>query len=67
MFDRVNELIAKLSDGETVFFRDHGPALLDADGRLTADVSPDGTHLTRLGYERWAAVLDDDLRKLMGY
>ena len=67
MFDRVNALIAKLSDGETVFYRDHGPALLDADGRLTTEVSPDGTHLTRLGYERWAGVLDDDLRKVMGY
>ena len=65
MFTRVNALIAKLADGKMVFFRDHGPSLLEPDGQLSEAVSPDGTHLSRFGYERWAAVLEPDLKKIM--
>lgn len=66
MYRHVNDILAKLSDEQTVFFRDHGSILLEADGQLTEAISPDGTHLTRLGYERWATVLEPDLKKLMG-
>ena len=66
MLDRVNRLISQFSDGKNVFFRDHGPFLLEADGQLSVAVSPDGTHLSRLGYERWAAPMEADLKKLLG-
>ena len=66
MFSSVNAIVAKFADEKTVFFSDHGPFILEPDGRLSEAVSPDGTHLTRLGYERWATALEPDLKKIIG-
>lgn len=66
LFRRVNQIVETLSDGKTVFYRDYGPALLEPDGRLSPEISPDGTHLTRKGYERWAEAMEPDLKQLFG-
>jgi lysophospholipase L1-like esterase len=60
-----NEQIAKLADGKAVVYRDIGPAFLDADGALPADVMPDALHLSEKGYARWAAALDEPLKVLL--
>jgi lysophospholipase L1-like esterase len=46
----VNEPLATMAD---VRFVDLGQALLEADGTMSEAISPDGTHLTKAGYERW--------------
>ncbi|HVU23462.1 MAG TPA: GDSL-type esterase/lipase family protein [Opitutus sp.] len=61
----VNPIIAKLDDGQHVFYRDIGDKFLDADGRIPADVMPDGLHPTEKGYEIWAAAVKDTLAELM--
>ena len=62
----VNALIAKCADGETVFYANPGPALLDSAGRLSPEMSFDTLHLTPKGYGVLAAAMEPEIRKLMG-
>ncbi len=62
----VNALIAKCADGDTVFYADPGPALLDAAGNLTPEMSFDTLHLTARGYATLAAAIEPQIRAIMG-
>lgn len=53
----VNARIAQLADGDGVRWLDAGSAFLDADGKISTDLMPDGLHPSDAGYERWAALL----------
>ena len=53
----LNSIIAQLNDGQWIRFLDIGGGFLDKDGNLNADVSPDGVHLTELGYQKWARAI----------
>jgi lysophospholipase L1-like esterase len=60
----VNRLISGCADGRSVFYADIGDALLDAQGRLAAEISPDRLHFSETGYAILAPRLDaliDDL------
>ncbi len=61
----VNEVISKLADGKSVWYLDLGPKLLDKDGKLPGDVSPDSLHLSEKGYQVWAETMDPLLKKMM--
>jgi lysophospholipase L1-like esterase len=61
----VNRLIRQCDDGEHVFYADVGTALLDSAGRLTRAISPDGVHLSPLGYARLTGRLDMELHKIL--
>ncbi len=63
---QVNALIARCADGETVFYADPGPALLDAAGGLSREMSFDMLHLTPLGYATLAAAMEPQIRAIMG-
>lgn len=54
---QVNAALASLDNGKNTFVRDIGAVFLDADGRLTHEVSEDFLHLTAEGYRRWAAAI----------
>jgi len=62
----VNETIAKLADGEHVFFLDIGPKFLTADGTLEKAIMPDLLHLSPRGYEIWAESIEPTLAELLG-
>jgi len=62
---RVNEILARLDDGATIRYLDVGPALLEHDGSLSADVMPDFLHPSVEGYRRWADAMDPLLRRLL--
>jgi lysophospholipase L1-like esterase len=62
VFAEVNRQLVAF-DGGPVSVRDVGGCLLEPDGRLTAEVSHDGTHLTRHGYERLADALGPLVRE----
>lgn len=62
----VNEAIAKLDDGEHVFFLDIGPKFLTADGTLERTIMPDLLHLSPRGYEIWAESIEPKLGELLG-
>lgn len=63
---RVNALIARCADNETVFYLDAGPPLLDAGGRLTSAVSFDMLHFTPAGYAILARTIAPQIHRLMG-
>lgn len=63
---KANERIAKLADGQNVFFLDVGPKFLAADGTLSKDIMPDLLHPNPKGYEIWAETIEPTVAKLMG-
>ena len=60
----INRLILRCADRHTVFYADIGGVLLDAQGRLTPEVSPDQLHFSAIGYARLAPLLDELIDKL---
>lgn len=62
---KVNEIIAKLDDGKSVFFLDIGDKFMKPDGMLTKDIMPDFLHLSPAGYQIWADAISPRLAELM--
>ena len=62
----VNSQIAKLDDGQHVFFKDIGKVFLDEKGELPKEVMPDLLHLSTDGYRRWAEAIEPDVARLLG-
>lgn len=62
---RVNEMIARCADGQSVVYVDPSPALLDRQGRLSPVIANDLLHLTPDGYARLSAVLDPVIRSIL--
>lgn len=65
VFAEVNRQLAAF-DGGPVSVRDVGGCLLEPDGTLSEEISLDGTHLTRRGYERLADALGPVVRERVG-
>jgi lysophospholipase L1-like esterase len=61
----VNPLIAKLDDGQHVFYLDIGSKFLDADGVLQPDIMADKLHPNEKGYVIWAEAVKGPLAELM--
>jgi beta-glucosidase len=61
-----NAIIAKLANGQTVFYLDIGPQFLAADGTLSKTIMPDLLHPNAQGYEIWAKAIEPTVAKLMG-
>ena len=60
-----NPIIAKLHDGQHVFYLDIGQKFLAADGSISRDIMNDGLHPTAKGYQIWADAVKDQLAELM--
>jgi beta-glucosidase len=61
----VNPLIAKLHDGQHVFYLDIGAKFLDAGGVLQPDIMADKLHPNEKGYVIWAEAVKAPLAELM--
>jgi lysophospholipase L1-like esterase len=61
-----NERIAKLADGQKIFYLDIGPKFLGPDGTLSKDIMPDRLHPNEKGYEIWATAIEPTIAKLLG-
>jgi lysophospholipase L1-like esterase len=61
----VNSIIAKLDDGQKVFFLDIGEKFLQPDGTLTREIMPDLLHLSPAGYQIWADAIQEKLTELV--
>jgi lysophospholipase L1-like esterase len=61
----VNPIIAKLHDGEHVFYLDIGEKFLAPDGSIPDDVMPDKLHPSEKGYEIWAEAVKEPLAELL--
>ncbi len=63
---KANKIIAKLADGENVFFLDINQKFLTPEGVLTKEVMPDFLHPHEMGYGIWAEAMEPTIAKLMG-
>lgn len=59
----VNDAIRKMADNKKVFVVDLYPAFLNSDKRLISEYTHDGLHLTAAGYQHWARILNERIRK----
>lgn len=62
---QVNAKIAKLDDGQHVYFLDIGDKFLESDGSLSKEIMPDFLHLSAKGYQIWADAIGPKLAELM--
>ena len=53
----INKELAKMVDNNKTFFVDCNDELLDENGRLTEEMSPDAIHFTSKAYEIWAQAI----------
>jgi lysophospholipase L1-like esterase len=60
----VNPIIARLNDGQHVFYLDIGPKFLDANGVLQPDIMADKLHPNEKGYVIWAEAVKEELAEL---
>jgi lysophospholipase L1-like esterase len=60
----INNIIAKLDDGKTVFYKDIGKDFLDQNGGLPGEIMPDYLHLSAKGYDIWGKAIKGDIEKL---
>jgi lysophospholipase L1-like esterase len=63
--EEVNRGLAKLDDGNHVFFLDIGSKFLEPDGTLPKTLMPDLLHPNTKGYVIWAAAIKEPLAKLL--
>lgn len=59
-----NQLIRKLATTNGIELIDTYQLMVDENGRLNVDYTPDGVHLNSLGYEVWSTELKTQLDKL---
>jgi lysophospholipase L1-like esterase len=62
---RLNKIIEKLGDNDTIFFKDYGPLLLQQDGSISPDIMADFLHPTVKGYQVWADAMAPDINILL--
>ncbi len=62
---QVNQALAKLADGKSVFYVDFGSRLIEPDGSISRQIMPDYLHLTAAGYEIWAEAMEPLLKQVL--
>ena len=63
---RVNELIQRCADNQSVVYLDPGRSMLGADGRISNQVLFDYLHPTMVGYAILGGAIDAQVRRMMG-
>ncbi len=61
----LDKMVARLDDGQHVFFHNYGAHFVGADGTLSAANQPDFLHLSEQGYRIWAAAMRPDIERLL--
>ena len=63
---QVNEALAKLDDGQHIFYMDLGPLFIQPDGSISKDIMPDYLHPNDAGYRIWANATEPKIKELSG-
>lgn len=66
VIDRINENLAKLSDGKKTRYLSINDKLADKDGKLYEGMTVDKLHLSLKGYQLWADALKPVFTELLG-
>ena len=61
----VNQALARLDDGQHIFYLDFGSQLIGNDGSISKDIMPDALHPNEAGYEIWARAMEPKLKELL--
>jgi lysophospholipase L1-like esterase len=64
--DKINGSIAKFADGKAIRYLNINDKLVDKEGKLLAQVSPDRLHLSVAGYQIWADSLKPIFTEILG-
>lgn len=64
--DQVNVRIKRCADNSSIFYLDAWPTLLDHQGTMSFQISPDTLHMSAVGYALLGTVLNPQLRRLLG-
>ena len=62
----MNATIAKLDDGQHIFYMDIGDKFLAPDGSIAPEVMSDALHPAEKGYTIWAEAVLPKVKELMG-
>jgi lysophospholipase L1-like esterase len=63
---QINQALAKVADGQMIYYIDFGSQLIEADGSISRTVMPDFLHLSEPGYEIWAKAIEPNLKEILG-
>lgn len=63
---QVNEALAKLDDGQHIFYLDLGPLFIENDGSISKSIMPDYLHPNDAGYRIWANATEPKIKELLG-
>jgi len=61
----VNEALARLDDGQHIFYMDLGSLFIENDGSISKDIMPDALHPNEAGYKIWAKATEPKLKQLL--
>jgi lysophospholipase L1-like esterase len=62
----INQVLAKLDDGQHVFYLDIGSQYVELDGTISKDIMPDALHPNDAGYQIWAKAMEPRLKEFLG-
>ena len=63
---QVNEALARLDDGQNIFYMDFGQQLIENDGSISKSMMRDYLHPGEAGYRIWANAIEPKLKVLLG-
>jgi len=63
---QVNQALARLDDGQNIFYIDFGPQLIENDGSISKSMMKDYLHPGEAGYKIWASATEPKLKELLG-
>jgi beta-glucosidase len=63
---QVNQALAKLDDGQHIFYLDLGSQLIEPDGTISKSIMPDALHPNAAGYQIWAKAMEPQLKNFLG-
>ncbi len=63
---QINQALRRTADEQNVFWLDFGHRFLNDDGTMPKELMPDYLHLSKRGYEIWAAAMESKLAAIIG-
>jgi beta-glucosidase len=63
---QVNQALARMDDGKTIFYLDFGSQYIQDDGSISRTIMPDYLHPNQAGYVIWANAIEPKLKQLLG-
>lgn len=63
---QVNQALARMDDGKTIFYLDFGSQYIQDDGSISRTIMPDYLHPNQAGYLIWANAMEPKLKQLLG-